>query len=158
MPQIEILDSVRAYLGREHGQFIAGEPCCSHTGGTLDLVNPATEAPLAQIACASDAELDAAVSTAKSAFKGAWAQKTPYERSQLINRFADLIEANGEELAQLETLCSGKSIHLSRMLDVQQSAISLRYYAGWAHQDYRRNPDALLSVDAGRTLHGHDPP
>ncbi|TCK04803.1 aldehyde dehydrogenase family protein [Marinobacterium mangrovicola] len=132
MSQIEILDSVKAYLLREHGQFIAGEASRASDTAKIDLIDPATEQPLAQVASASTAELDAAVASAKRAFKGEWAQKTPYERGQLINRFADLIEANGEELAQLETLCSGKSIHLSRMLEVQQSAMSLRYYAGWA--------------------------
>lgn len=45
---------------------------------------------------------------------------------------ADLIEQHGEELAQLETLSTGKLINISRHLEVAQSVIFLRYFAGWA--------------------------
>ncbi len=84
------------------------------------------------MAAADAAQIDAAVNAARRAFTGSWAATLPYQRGAILNRFADLIEAHGEELAQLETLCSGKSIHLSRMFEVGQSAIFLRYYAGWA--------------------------
>ncbi|QVK22114.1 aldehyde dehydrogenase family protein [Shewanella dokdonensis] len=47
-------------------------------------------------------------------------------------RFADLIEQHGEEIAQLETLQSGKLLSLSRMIEVGWAAQFLRYYAGWA--------------------------
>ncbi|MFP3373612.1 aldehyde dehydrogenase family protein, partial [Pseudomonas sp. SIMBA_068] len=65
-------------------------------------------------------------------FKGSWAQVSPYQKGVVLNRLADLIEANTEELAQLETLCSGKSINLSRGLEIAQSVVFLRYFAGWA--------------------------
>ena len=47
-------------------------------------------------------------------------------------RLADLLEANREELAQLETLQSGKLIGIARAFEVEQAAHFLRYYAGWA--------------------------
>ncbi|TOP22964.1 aldehyde dehydrogenase family protein, partial [Vibrio parahaemolyticus] len=55
---------------------------------------------------------------AHAAFKGAWANTTPMERGNCLNRLADLFEKHLEELAQLETLCSGKTIQLSRFLEV----------------------------------------
>ena len=45
----------------------------------------------------------------------------PPERQRLLLKLADLIEANGEELAQIETLNNGKSIMLSRLIEVQSS-------------------------------------
>ncbi len=50
-------------------------------------------------------------------------------------RLADLIEANGEELAQLETLNQGKSIMLSRLIEVQSSAEYFRYMGRLLDQD-----------------------
>ncbi len=46
---------------------------------------------------------------AHTAFKGVWANTTPMERGNCLNRLADLLEKHLEELAQLETLCSGKN-------------------------------------------------
>jgi len=132
MSKTVILDSVTAFLQREHGQFIDGKATPATGTEHIQVVNPATEDTLAQVGSATEAEIDAAVASARSCFKGAWGEKSPYERSLLLNRFADVIEAHGEELAQIETLSTGKSIQMSRMLDVGQSAMSLRYYAGWA--------------------------
>lgn len=81
---------------------------------------------------ASDEDIDDAVASARKAFKGAWADTSPYARGVILNTFADLLETHAEELAQLETLCSGKSINLSRGLEMAQSVVFLRYFAGWA--------------------------
>ncbi len=131
MSEIQLLPQVRQFLQRQHAHFIDGQYRASTSGKHVAIVNPATSEAIAQIACATTDEVDAAVAAARRAFKGEWAQTSPYQRGVILNRLADLMEANGEELAQLETLCSGKSIHLSRMFEVGQSAIFLRYYAGW---------------------------
>ncbi|WP_028239622.1 aldehyde dehydrogenase family protein [Stutzerimonas azotifigens] len=132
MSEISLLPEVRAFLARDHGHFIDGQYIGGTSGLTTPIVNPATGETIAIVAAADAAQIDAAVNAARRAFTGSWAATLPYQRGAILNRFADLIEAHGEELAQLETLCSGKSIHLSRMFEVGQSAIFLRYYAGWA--------------------------
>ncbi|KKW69326.1 aldehyde dehydrogenase [Lampropedia cohaerens] len=133
MPCIQILPEVFSFLERQHGQFIDGQTRAPASGAAmLSVTNPATESVIAQVAAASEAEVDAAVAAATAAFEGVWAQTSPYERGQLLLRMADAMEAHGEELAQIESLTTGKSIHLSRMLDVGQTAVALRYYAGWA--------------------------
>ncbi|TBU90272.1 aldehyde dehydrogenase family protein [Phytopseudomonas dryadis] len=132
MSDIQLLPQVQAFLQREHGHFIDGAYRASACAGRLPVVNPATGEAIAQVAAADAADIEAAVSAARQAFTGSWAATSPYQRGVILNRLADLIEANGEELAQLETLCSGKSIHLSRLFEVGQSAVFLRYYAGWA--------------------------
>lgn len=131
MSEISLLPEVRAFLARQHGHYIDGAYVAG-VGPSTAVIDPASGEPLAQVAGADAAQVEAAVGAARRAFLGSWAQTSPYQRGVLLNRLADLIEAHGEELAQLETLCSGKSIHLSRMFEVGQSAVFLRYYAGWA--------------------------
>src|SRR5213596_1123780 len=60
----------------------------------------------------------------------------PTERQRLLLRIADLIEANGDELAQLETLDNGKPFTESRHVDIPASAETFRYYAGWVNKIY----------------------
>ncbi|WP_321871899.1 aldehyde dehydrogenase family protein [Paraburkholderia tropica] len=132
MGYITLLPQVQAFLRRDHAHFIAGQYHCSASTTRLPVVDPSTGETVATIREADEADLQAAVSTAKAAFHGAWADTLPYQRGVILNRFADLLEAHGEELAQIETVCSGKSIHLSRAFEVAQSAVFLRYYAGWA--------------------------
>ncbi|WP_017528253.1 aldehyde dehydrogenase family protein [Pseudomonas fluorescens] len=129
---IALLPSVVAFLGRDHSNFIDGAAHTSASTQRIGVVDPGTGETIAHLRNAQAEDVNLAVNNANAAFKGAWAQVTPYQRGVLLNRLADLIEAHGEELAQLETLSSGKSINLSRHIEVGQSAVFLRYFAGWA--------------------------
>src|SRR5205823_13833288 len=60
-----------------------------------------------------------------------WAKMPPAGRSQLINKLADLIEANAEELAQIESLDNGKPVKMAARVDAPGAAAHLRYHAGW---------------------------
>ncbi|QUX96459.1 NAD-dependent phenylacetaldehyde dehydrogenase [Marinomonas sp. CT5] len=131
MSDISLLDATQAFLKQDHGQFINGQKNASGDS-TFNVINPSTEAVIANIHSATTQEVDTAIESSYQAFKGAWGKTSPYTRGVVLNKLADLIEQNGEEIAQLETLCSGKSIHLSRMFEVQQSAMFLRYFAGWS--------------------------
>ncbi len=132
MSDIPLLPQVQAFLQRQHTHFIDGAYRVSASERRITIINPANGEPIAQVAAADTQDIEAAVASAHTAFKGSWAATTPYQRGVILNRLADLLEANSEELAQLETICSGKSIHLSRMFEVGQSAVFLRYYSGWA--------------------------
>ncbi|MBS7661590.1 aldehyde dehydrogenase family protein [Pseudomonas lalucatii] len=132
MNDVILLPEVRDFLSRGHAHFIGGEFRSGASGHRIPVFDPATGEVLAHVASADPRDIDAAVSSAKAAYHGAWAQTLPYQRGVILNRFADILEQNGEGLAQLESVCSGKSIHLSRAFEVGQSAMFLRYYAGWA--------------------------
>ncbi|MGO3028209.1 aldehyde dehydrogenase family protein [Pseudomonas helleri] len=132
MSDIQLLPQVQAFLQRQHAHFIDGAYRSSASDKHVSIINPANGEAIAQVTAANATDVEAAIRAAHCAFKGSWAVTLPYQRGVILNRLADLLEANSEELAQLETLCSGKSIHLSRMLEVGQSAVFLRYYAGWA--------------------------
>ncbi|MDH2593891.1 NAD-dependent phenylacetaldehyde dehydrogenase [Acinetobacter nosocomialis] len=132
MSEVQILQSVQHFMARQHGHFIDGKLVAAELLDKVDIVNPSTEQVVAQISIGSQQDVASAVKSAEHAFQNAWAETTPYERGVKLNKLADLIEQHGEELAQLETLSTGKLINISRHLEVAQSVIFLRYFAGWA--------------------------
>src|SRR6266446_2930611 len=107
------------------------------SGKKFETVNPATGQVLARVAEGDKEDIDRAVRAARRAFDdGKWARMNPTERQRLLLRIADLIEANGDELAQLETLDNGKPFMESRHVDIPASAETFRYYAGWVNKIY----------------------
>ncbi len=113
--------------------FIGGEWCDAVSGKTFPTINPATGETLAHIAEADAADVDRAVAAARTAFERKdWANITPTKRGQLLWRLGELIMANAQELAELETLDTGKPISESSKVDIPESADCFFYYAGWA--------------------------
>jgi acyl-CoA reductase-like NAD-dependent aldehyde dehydrogenase len=94
----------------------------------VQVVNPATEEPIAELEQAGVEEADAAVARAKAAFP-AWRAVTPSDRARLLRRLAGLVEENGEELARIETRNVGKPISDSRG-EVGMVADVFHFYAG----------------------------
>lgn len=102
------------------------------TGGSFTSLDPATEQALAEVGYASQADVDAAVAAARSAFVNpAWAALAPPARAQLINALADAVARNGAPLAELETRDQGQPLGISTQVSVGGSVEHLRYYAGW---------------------------
>ncbi len=134
LPDVEISEPTRAFLEPTPKKlFIDNEWVEPESGETFHTVNPATGKPLAQIAQAGPEDVDRAVSAAREAFEnGPWGSMTPAQRGELMWRLADLIEANSQELAELETLDNGKPLRVSSKGDLPTTVKHLRYYAGWA--------------------------
>src|ERR1700751_2077937 len=85
--------------------FIGGKWLDSVSGKTFATVNPATGQTICQVAEGDKADIDLAVKAARKAFEdGPWARMSGADRGRLLNKLADLIEANKEELAALESL------------------------------------------------------
>ncbi|PWA08764.1 betaine-aldehyde dehydrogenase [Pueribacillus theae] len=113
--------------------FINGQWVESASGKTFETRNPATGEVLAIVHEAEKEDVNRAVEAAREAFdNGPWAKLSASERSRLIYKFADLMEENLEELAQLETLDNGKPINESKFFDVPTAIEHFRYYAGWS--------------------------
>ena len=124
---------VQQLLKREPALFIGGEWVPSTTGKTLPVIDPSTAREIARIVDASDADVDRAVEAARSAFDdGRWSGLSSYQRDRLINRLADLIDANMDELAELESIDNGKPRAVSLGYDLPTCVKTLRYMAGWA--------------------------
>ncbi|MGH8323264.1 MAG: aldehyde dehydrogenase family protein, partial [Steroidobacteraceae bacterium] len=110
--------------------FIDGRYADAASGATFDCINPATGAVLARVAACDVTDVNRAVAAARAAFrKGTWANLAPAKRKKVLQRFADLIEEHGEELALLETLDMGKPIRDSLSVDIPGSANCIRWYA-----------------------------
>lgn len=75
--------------------FIGGKFVKAQSGKTFDVINPATEAVLATIERAGNADIDAAVNAARQAFDhGPWGRMGPSDRADCMFRLADLIKKN----------------------------------------------------------------
>jgi aldehyde dehydrogenase (NAD+) len=118
---------------RETQCLIGGKWQPAKSGKTFDTINPATEEVIAKVAEGDAADIDLAVKAARNAFEnGPWGKMDARDRGKLMNRLADLIEEELEDLAALETLDNGKPIRDSRAADLPMTIDCLRYYAGWA--------------------------
>jgi betaine-aldehyde dehydrogenase len=111
--------------------FIDGRFLDAESGETLATLNPHDNSVIAEVAMAGHADVDKAVAAATRAFP-AWARMAAADRGRILLRLADLIEANTEELARLESLDTGHPLRDSRALDVPRTAACFRYFGGMA--------------------------
>ncbi|WP_179402487.1 aldehyde dehydrogenase family protein [Burkholderia guangdongensis] len=131
--KVAVSDAVRTFVRREHGLFIDGASQPAHSPRRQDVFDPATGEILASVPDADAADVDRAVASARAAFDArVWRGLRPADRERILLRFADVLEAHAEELAQLETLNQGKSINISRAIEVGATVEYVRYMAGWA--------------------------
>ncbi len=107
------------------GGFVAG------TGEPSTALNPATDAPLAQVDGAGPAEVEQAVAAARRAQAG-WAALPGAFRARLLARFARVVGGRAGELAVRETLGTGRLVRLTRDVDLPGAVAHLRSCAGWA--------------------------
>ncbi len=119
------------FCKRRHGHFIDGQWRYAEREEIV-VESPSDSTIIAHVADGTDHDVDLAVAAARRAFqRGAWPRLSPAERSRLLNRLADLIDANGDELSQLESLDSGRPIAETRAMDIPGCGTILRYMAGW---------------------------
>ena len=99
-------------------------------GETFVKASPIDGRTLGPVARGREADIDAAVKSARAAFAdGRWCGKAPAARKKILQRFADKILAAKEELALLETLDMGKPIQFSLSVDVPSAARTIAWYA-----------------------------
>ena len=106
-----------------NGQLVMGE------GALLAVLNPSLGTTLVEIAEASEDQVDAAVHAADDAFD-TWSQTPPKDRSTLLLQLADLVDANAEELASLESQNCGKPYSATLEDELPAIADVFRFFAG----------------------------
>ena len=114
-----------------HQLFIGGEFVDAINGDTLATLNPHDNSTIAEVALAGAADVDRAVEAATKALP-AWRRLAAADRGRILLKLADLIEANAEDLARLESLDTGHPVRDSRALDVPRTAACYRYFGGMA--------------------------
>jgi aldehyde dehydrogenase (NAD+) len=109
----------------------------SQSGRTFATINPSTGEEICQVAEADAADVEMAVRAARAAFESVpWRKMSASARGRLLHRLADLIEANADQLARLESLDNGKPVSVARAVDVAKTVACYRYFAGWADKDH----------------------
>lgn len=114
-----------------HQLFIGGRFVDAASGQTQPTLNPHDNSTIAEVALAGVEDVDRAVDAATVALP-AWRRMGAADRGRILLKLADLIEANGEELARLESLDTGHPLKDSRALDVPRTAACFRYFGGMA--------------------------
>jgi phenylacetaldehyde dehydrogenase len=142
--------AIEQFLDRDFGLFINGASQPAHSGRWIDVFNPATGEAIARVPDADSADVDRAVASAHEAFvERRWSGLRPADRERILLRLADVIEAHGEELAQLETLNQGKSINIARAIEVGATVEYVRYMAGWATKIHGETLDVSIPFPPG---------
>jgi acyl-CoA reductase-like NAD-dependent aldehyde dehydrogenase len=111
--------------------MIGGEWVDAADGRTFETADPATGETIDAVSYAGPEDVDRAVRAAAAALEGPWGTMPAAGRSLLMNRLADLVDANAEELARIESLDNGKPVSIAGKVDVPGAVDHLRYYAGW---------------------------
>ena len=113
-------------------QFIGGEFVDSASGKTLDVRNPARDEVIARVPASDKEDVDRAVESAATAFV-TWKETTPQERSLLLLKIADALEARSDELGRLESRNAGKPVAYA--IDEMATCVDLfRFFAGACRQ------------------------
>lgn len=122
----------------EHKLWIDGKWQDSKGGKMMSIEDPATGKKIAEVIDASREDVDRAVQAAKVAFyDGRWSKKSPGERSKLIWKLADVIEANMEAIAKLESENTGKPYaFVSLGGDIPFAVDNLRFFASAARDTH----------------------
>jgi len=151
MERLEYWQTRAASLRLLDKALIGSQQVSANSGATFDAINPATQQVLAQVAACGQAEVDLAVATARRAFEqGPWSRMAPVERKKVLLRLAELIMANREELALLDSLNMGKPVMDAYTIDVPGSAHVFAWYGEALDKLYDQvaptAPNALATI------------
>ncbi|GAA0955298.1 gamma-aminobutyraldehyde dehydrogenase [Actinocorallia libanotica] len=111
--------------------FVNGRYVDAADGRTGDVVDPSTGEVYGQAPVSGAADVEAACAAAAAAFEG-WRDATPKDRSLALLRFADAVEARGEELVAAECRNTGKPLQLTREEELPPMVDNIRFFAGAA--------------------------
>jgi aminomuconate-semialdehyde/2-hydroxymuconate-6-semialdehyde dehydrogenase len=126
--------------------MIDGQARDPRSGHYLDVFEPATGSVFARCPASTAADVELAVDAASRAAAG-WAATSVDERARLLNRLADLLEAEIDALAALESRDNGKPVTLARQVDIPRAVANLRFFASaitqWASETHVGNARAI---------------
>ncbi|NNE12431.1 MAG: aldehyde dehydrogenase family protein, partial [Ilumatobacter sp.] len=116
---------------RTFRNFVNGAWADAVDGETTEVVDPSTGEAFATATLSREADVDAAMQAAASAFE-TWRNTTPSERSLAMLKFADAMEARGDEIMRLECQNTGKPYEVHRDEEMGPAVDQIRFFAGAA--------------------------
>lgn len=121
------------FVSTPRKMLIGGNWVDGSSGLRLEVKNPANEQLLTTVPAGNAGDIDLAVKAARRAFgSGPWSEMLPTHRERLLLKLADLVEANAQNQAEIESLDNGKTVAMARAVDVGLVVVFFRYMAGWA--------------------------
>ena len=123
--------AARDFLARRHQLFIGGQWVDPAEPGDIEVFDPATEARIATVARGGPKDIDRAVAAARAAFEGEWSRIGSHQRSRLLFRLADQLEAHLDLAVELEVLDNGMPRPIAHYSIAKFGCDFLRYYGGW---------------------------
>jgi len=120
--------------------YINGEYVSNRDGATFETRHPGNDKRICEIEIAGQAEVDRAVAAASAAFE-AWSETPAVERGAILRRAATLLRERNQELAELETLDTGKPISETSAVDIATGADVIEYFAGVAQSIHGQHVD-----------------
>ena len=128
-----VSDKAAKFLGADKKLLIGGAWVAAKSGKSFESIDPSNGKVLAKLPLAGNTDVDAAVVAARKALSdGDWPAMTPNERGKILWKMAELIEANIDELAELETLDQGKPLFVGRWAEIPGAAEQFRFFGGEA--------------------------
>ena len=130
-------ESAKVEIKSRYDLFIGGKFMAPARGEYFDTINPSNEKKLAEVALATEQDVDRAVKAARRAYEKVWSRMPAKERGKYVFRIARMLQERAREFAIVESMDGGKPIRESRDVDVPLAAAHFFYYAGWADKlDY----------------------
>ena len=143
------MQSYQLYIG---GRFVD-----SVTGKTFESINPFNQEPVARVAHAGVEDARRAIESARTAFdQGPWPTMNAAERSALLKKVSDAINARKSELEQLEVMDSGSTLRKAKE-DVFLSARAMNYFSKLAALDQSEPIEGLSKPGFSQNLLAHEP-
>lgn len=129
--------------------YVGGAYRDSTSGHTFETRHPGNDRIVCEVEIAGSAEVDAAVTAARTAFPS-WSQTPASERGAILRRAASLLRERNLELAELETLDTGKPVAETAVVDIHTGADVIEYFAGVAQSIHGQHidlpPDAFAML------------
>ena len=117
----------RPGLYEAYGLYIDGQWTAARNAGLREVIDPCTEEVVGHIPAAEAVDLDAALAAAQRGFE-AWRRQSPWERSKVLRRAADLVRARVEDIARLMSAETGKPLAEARA-ETNAAADQLEWYS-----------------------------
>lgn len=149
----EFIAGTTSPFAARYGNYINGAFVDAADGRTFTNTSPVNGKPICEVARSGAADIEAALDAAHAAFP-AWSKTSTTERAQILNRIADIMEANLERLAFAETMDNGKAIRETKAADIPLAIDHFRYFAG----SIRAQEGTMSQIDDDTVAyHFHEP-
>ncbi len=113
----------------QHYLYIHGAYVGANSSEVFETINPATGEVIAEVAHASEADVEKAVISAEQGFT-VWSTMPAVERSRILLKAVTILRERNDELAALEVMDTGKPLQEANCVDIASGADVIEYYAG----------------------------